>query len=78
MTIMGWMVYAVAISLLLALGAWLLDHGLARVGVPTRWVWLGALALSLGLPVAALLQGPEDRARRGSAEVADVRVLAGR
>ena len=77
MTVMGWMVYAVAISLFLALGAWFLDLGLSRVGVPTRWVWLGALALSVGLPVAALLQGPEGRARRGSAEVTDIRVMAG-
>jgi hypothetical protein len=51
MTIHGWMVYALAISLLVAPAAWLLEHGLARLGLATRWVWLGALVLSLAIPV---------------------------
>ena len=43
MTVIGWAVYAFAISLFLATGAWLLEHGLSRIGMPVRWVWLGAL-----------------------------------
>jgi beta-lactamase regulating signal transducer with metallopeptidase domain len=59
MTIIGLIVYAAAISVLLAPAAWLLDYGLSRAGVPTRWGWLGALTMSLALPAAALLRGPE-------------------
>ena len=43
MTILGWMVYAVAVGLLLSAAAWLLDRGLVRVALPVRWVWLGAI-----------------------------------
>ena len=42
--------YALTISVLLALGAWLLDRGVGRLGAPTRWTWLGALLLGTGKP----------------------------
>jgi beta-lactamase regulating signal transducer with metallopeptidase domain len=58
MTIVGWTVYAIAIVLLLAPAAWLLEHGLARIGLPTRWVWSGSMALCVVLPVAAAVTGP--------------------
>jgi beta-lactamase regulating signal transducer with metallopeptidase domain/biopolymer transport protein ExbD len=51
MTIGGWMVYALAISLLAASAAWLAERGLARLGLPTRWVWLGALFLCVAVPL---------------------------
>ena len=77
MTVIGWAVYAFAISLFLATGAWLLEHGLSRIGMPVRWVWLGALTLSLGLPAAALLRGSEDMARGGFVEAATIEVGEG-
>jgi biopolymer transport protein ExbD len=36
--------------------------GLGRLHVPTRWVWLAALSLSIGLPAAALLRSAEEPA----------------
>ena len=54
MTILGWMMYAVTVGLLLSAAAWLLDRGLVRVALSVRWVWLGSLVLSVGLPFAAL------------------------
>jgi hypothetical protein len=75
MTIVGWMVYAFAISLLMASGAWLLEHGLTRLRLPTRWVWLGALALCLALPAAALLEVREGAARPGPTDGAPVGVV---
>ena len=59
MTITGWMVYACAIGLLVAPAAWSLERGLSRVGLPTRWIWLGGLVLSLSLPLAGGLRGTE-------------------
>ena len=68
MTVVDWIVYALVISLFLTPAAWLLDRGLSQLGVPTRWVWLGALALSLGLPALAPLRDPE-LSSHGQAEV---------
>ena len=54
MTILGWMVYAVAVGLLLSAAAWILDRGFARIGLPSRWIWLVAMALTVGLPFGAI------------------------
>jgi TonB family protein len=73
MTILGWMVYAAFVSSLIAAGAWLLDRGLVRVGLPSRWMWAVALTVSAGLPVAVGL----GRAPTDSADlVGDARVIA--
>jgi beta-lactamase regulating signal transducer with metallopeptidase domain len=69
MTLAGWMVFALAISLLVAPAARLLEYGAARLGVPTRWVWLGALALTVALPNAAVLDagdGPPSEQQSGT------------
>jgi biopolymer transport protein ExbD len=58
MTVVGWMVYAFAVSALLGSGAWLAEHALARVGLPTRWVWIAGLCMCIGLPILAQLNGP--------------------
>lgn len=69
MTLVGWMVYALAVSVLLAVASWMLDAGLSRVGVATRWVWVGALLLSIGVPALAPgMRGPQ-LASRGDAAV---------
>jgi TonB family protein len=47
------MLYLVAVSAVVGAAAWLADEGLRRVGVPTRWVWLAALATPLVLAVTA-------------------------
>jgi TonB-dependent SusC/RagA subfamily outer membrane receptor len=51
----SWMAYGVAVGLLVSGAAWLLDRGLGRASLPTRWVWAGALVLSIGLPLRALM-----------------------
>ena len=60
MTILGWMIYAVTVGLLLSAAAWLLDRGLARVGLPTRWIWLVAMALTVGVPFGAIPRAAPD------------------
>jgi len=48
------MMYLVAVSVVFAVAAWLADEGLRRVGVPTRWLRLGAVAAPVVLVTAAL------------------------
>lgn len=55
MSLLGWMVYALAVGLLIGGGALTLDRGLARTGLPTRWIWVCAVVLSAGIPLAALV-----------------------
>jgi beta-lactamase regulating signal transducer with metallopeptidase domain len=69
MTVVGWMVYAMAVGLLLAPAAWLLERGVGRVGAPTRWVWAGSLLLCVGLPGAAAVRGPSGPEEVGSVSV---------
>lgn len=54
MTVLAWMAYALCVSSLVAAGAWLLDRGFVRVGLPSRWIWVAGLTLSLGLPVMSV------------------------
>jgi len=58
MTLVSWMIYALAVSVLLSLAARLLEQGLSAVRASTRWVWLAALLLSVGLPAVATLRAP--------------------
>ena len=51
--IAGWLIYCVAISTLFAAGAAAVDSLLTARGRAARWVWVGAMAMSLGLPAAA-------------------------
>ncbi len=47
---------ALALSLLLATGAWLAERLLRPVGVPTRFVWITAMWLTVGLVAVAPLR----------------------
>jgi len=47
------MLYLMAVSIVMSVAAWLAEEGLRRVGVPTRWLWLLALAAPLSLLAAA-------------------------
>ncbi len=53
MTISAWIIYAIAVSVVLAAAGWCLEGGLSRLGLPTRWVWAGVLGLSILLPIWA-------------------------
>ncbi|MEX1256703.1 MAG: M56 family metallopeptidase [Gemmatimonadota bacterium] len=55
MTLTGWMVYALVVSLLVGGAAWSLDRGLALQRAPTRWIWLASLLLSIGVPLGGAL-----------------------
>jgi TonB family protein len=73
MTILGWMVYAVAVGLLLSAAAWLVDRGFARIGLPSRWIWLAAMALTVGLPFGAIPRAtPDESLGDGAPIVGDV------
>ncbi len=50
-----WLVYCLTIAALVSVAGWLAERGARARGWPTRWIWLGALALSVGLPLAAWL-----------------------
>ncbi|HYH82848.1 MAG TPA: M56 family metallopeptidase [Longimicrobium sp.] len=45
-----WMLYCVAVGMLLSAGAAALEMALRPLGRATRWVWAGALLLSLAIP----------------------------
>lgn len=47
-----WIVYCVAIGLLLALGGLALERALRACALPTRWAWLAAMLLTLVIPAA--------------------------
>jgi hypothetical protein len=49
----NWMLYCVAVGVLLSGGALALERGLRSLRRPTRWVWAGAMVLTLALPAAA-------------------------
>jgi hypothetical protein len=53
--IAAWMVYAVVVSCLVAVAAEALDTVVRPHRRPTRWIWLGALGMALGLPTLRLL-----------------------
>jgi len=54
--IAAWMAYCLGITTLLAAGAFALDRALRLGRRPTRWVWTGALAASLAIPLAARIR----------------------
>lgn len=53
--ILTWCLYAVVVALLVAAAAAAAERGLRLVDRPTRWVWLAAMALSVGLPLGYLI-----------------------
>jgi TonB family protein len=50
-----WIGYCLFISLMLCVAALAAERGFKLYGRPLRWVWVAALAGSIGLPLAALL-----------------------
>jgi beta-lactamase regulating signal transducer with metallopeptidase domain len=55
--IANWMLYCVAVGVLLSGGAAALEAALRPLGRPTRWVWAAALLLTITAPVAARFAG---------------------
>lgn len=47
-----WMLYCAAVVLVLVLGGAALERALRTYRLPTRWVWVGALLLTLAIPAA--------------------------
>lgn len=47
-----WILYAVLVSTLVGLGAWVLERGASGLGLPLRWIWLGAFGAALGIILA--------------------------
>lgn len=64
--ILTWCLYAVVVALLVAAAAAAADRALRLYDLPTRWVWLGAMIVSVGLPAAyglvLAVGGPPPRA----------------
>jgi TonB family protein len=52
----GWLLYMVATSVLVAVAALAADRAVRGARLPARWVWLGAFAAAIGLPVLAWLE----------------------
>ena len=50
-----WLVYGLAVSLLVSAAGWLAERAAKAQRWPTRWVWGGSLLVSLALPVWAWL-----------------------
>lgn len=53
--IASWMLYAIALGILLAVAAVVLEHAAQLMRWPARWIWLGALGLMLFLPALGLI-----------------------
>lgn len=49
------MIFLGTVSLLAALAAWAAEEGVRRLGMPTRWIWLGAMAASPMLLIGPVL-----------------------
>jgi TonB family protein len=64
------MMYLLAVSAVIGVAAWVADEGLRRVGVPTRWLWLAALAAPPILVLAAWLLPQRVTAMVGGGAVA--------
>lgn len=62
-----WMLYCAAVGVLLSGGALALERGLRALGRPTRWVWAGAMALTLAVPAAARVVPAADATPAASA-----------
>ena len=63
--LLSWVLYALAVGLLVSAAAWSISFGLQRLRLPTRWVWALALGLTVVLPVSAiLLPGASDASTR--------------
>ena len=64
--------YALGIAVLLGSSALLLERALTSLGLPVRWVWIGALGLSAVMPLASLVSGTQQRSTPGGITVPEV------
>ena len=51
-----WMLYGTIVAILAGLGALALDRGARLLGRAGRWCWVGAMVVTLAIPVAAWLR----------------------
>ncbi|HEY6809419.1 MAG TPA: M56 family metallopeptidase [Gemmatimonadales bacterium] len=54
--IAAWMLYGTVVAALVGVGALALERGARLIGRAGRWCWVGAMIVSLALPVAAWLR----------------------
>ena len=66
-----WMLYSLLVSALVAVAAWVLEEVCRLTGRPVRWVWLGALGVTLALVALAPLRGAPPRTVVFPARVVD-------
>lgn len=64
--------YALAVAMIAASSAWLLERALTTLHLPVRWAWVGALGLSVWLPLTSLISGPPQGSPAGAAATAEV------
>src|SRR5690348_7411424 len=72
----NWMLYCVAVGVLLGGGAIALERGLRALGRPTRWAWAAAMALTLALPIVARLAPAQGAPPAAASPVATAAVAA--
>ena len=59
--IVAWMLYTIAVTLLLLAGATAAEYVARAVRAPTRAVWAAAMVVALGLSVRAIIVGLDTR-----------------
>ena len=59
--IAAWMLYTIIVSLVLFAGAIAFEFVARTLGIPTRWVWAGAIVAVLTLSFTALTRRAPDR-----------------
>lgn len=55
----AWMAYLTGVAAVLGVAGMLAERGLRRLGRPARWVWVGSLVATVGIPLALALGGPQ-------------------
>lgn len=74
--IAAWMAYALVIASLVSVAALIAERITILRRLPSRWIWISALLLSVGLPLLFGLQGARSSLRPASALVALVALEA--
>jgi hypothetical protein len=74
--IAAWMLYSVAVSMLLFAGASATEYIARALGVPARFIWCGALIGALGLSGAALVGGTRQHSDIATSGAATPRITS--